>query len=83
VPGRISRKSSPEGTTQWEFSRRLFSARSYLRAHFVIGSVPGFPAALLSPATSDVVLFEENHTQPAKAATLDRKSGTAEPAGAA
>jgi hypothetical protein len=45
---------------------------------FVIPSVPGFPAALLSSATPDVVLFKENHTQPTEAATLDRKSGEAE-----
>ena len=44
----------------------------------VIPSVPGFPASLLSPATPDVVLFKENHTQPTEAATLDRKSGEAE-----
>jgi hypothetical protein len=42
---------------------------------FLIRSVPGFPASLLSLATPDVVLFKENHTQPTKAATLDRKSG--------
>src|SRR5882724_10405223 len=42
------------------------------------GSVPGFPASLLSPAYPDVVLFKENHTQPTEAATLDRKSGEAE-----
>jgi hypothetical protein len=34
---------------------------------FVIPSVPGFPASLLSLATSDVVLFKENHTQPTEA----------------
>jgi hypothetical protein len=45
---------------------------------FVIPSVPGFPAALLSSATPDVVLFKENHTPPTEAATLDRKSGEAE-----
>jgi hypothetical protein len=45
---------------------------------FVIPSVPGFPAALLSSTTPDVVLFKENHTQPAEVATLDRKSGEAE-----
>ena len=38
---------------------------------------PEFPAALLSSATPDVVLFKENHTQPTEAATLDRKSGKA------
>ena len=42
---------------------------------FVIPSVPGFPAALLSSATPDVVLFKENHTQPTEAENLDRKSG--------
>src|SRR6202035_4025973 len=41
-------------------------------------SVPGFPAALLSSATPDVVLFKENHTQPTEAPTLDSKSGEAE-----
>src|SRR5712675_650221 len=45
---------------------------------FVIPSVPGFPASLLSPATTDVVLFKENHTQLTEAATLDRKSGEGE-----
>jgi hypothetical protein len=45
---------------------------------FVIPSVPRFPAALLSSATPDVVLFKENHTQPTEAATLDRKSGEAD-----
>src|SRR5712675_265697 len=45
---------------------------------FVIPSVPGFPASLLSPATTDVVLSKENHTQLTEAATLDRKSGEAE-----
>jgi hypothetical protein len=45
---------------------------------FVIRSLPGFPAALLSWATPDVVLFKENHTQPTEAATLDRKSGEVE-----
>src|ERR1700732_366633 len=44
----------------------------------VIPSEPGFPAALLSPATPDVVLFKENHTQPTEAAILDRKSGEGE-----
>jgi hypothetical protein len=48
------------------------------RPLLVIPSVPGFPAALLSSATPDVVLFKENHTQPTEAATLDRKSGEAE-----
>ena len=43
-----------------------------------LSSRPGFPAALLSPATPDVVLFKENHTQLTEAATLDRKSGVAE-----
>jgi hypothetical protein len=45
---------------------------------FVIPSVLGFPASLLSPATTDVVLSKENHTQLTEAATLDRKSGEAE-----
>src|SRR5882757_8826278 len=45
---------------------------------FVIPSVPGFPASLLSTTTTDVVLFKENHTLPTEAATLDRKSGGAE-----
>jgi hypothetical protein len=45
---------------------------------FVIPSVPGFPAAPLSSATPDVVLFKENHTQPTEAAIFDRKSGEAE-----
>jgi hypothetical protein len=45
---------------------------------FVIPSVPGFPASLLSPATTDVVLSKENHTQLTEAATLDRKSGEAD-----
>jgi hypothetical protein len=45
---------------------------------FVIPSEPGFPASLLSPAASDVVLSKENHTQLTEAATLDRKSGEAE-----
>jgi hypothetical protein len=45
---------------------------------FYIGSVPGFPASLLSPATTDVVLSEENHTHLMEAATLDRKSGEAD-----
>jgi len=45
---------------------------------FVIPSVPRFPASLLSPATTDVVLSKENHTQLTEAATLDRKSGEAE-----
>jgi hypothetical protein len=45
---------------------------------FVIPSVPGFPAPPLSPATPDVVLFKENHTQPTEAAILDRKSGEGE-----
>ena len=43
-----------------------------------IRSVPGFPAPPLSPATPDVVLFKENHTQQTEAAILDRKSGEAE-----
>jgi hypothetical protein len=41
-------------------------------------SVPGFPASLLSPATTDVVLSKENHTQLTEVATLDRKSGEGE-----
>src|SRR6267142_1745375 len=45
---------------------------------FVIPSVPGFPASLLSQATTDVVLSKENHTQLTEAATLDRKSGEGE-----
>ena len=45
---------------------------------FVIPSGAGFPAALLSSATPDVVLFKENHTQPTEAAALDRKSREAE-----
>jgi hypothetical protein len=45
---------------------------------FVIPSVPGFPASLLSPATTGVVLSKENHTQLTEAATLDRKSGGSE-----
>jgi hypothetical protein len=45
---------------------------------FVIPSEAGFPAALLSSAIPDAVLFKENHTQPTEAATLDRKSGEAE-----
>jgi hypothetical protein len=45
---------------------------------FVIPSEPRFPASLLSPATTDVVLSKENHTQLTEAATLDRKSGEAE-----
>jgi hypothetical protein len=45
---------------------------------FVSGSVPGFPASLLSPATTDVVLSKENHTQLTEAANLDRKSGEGE-----
>jgi hypothetical protein len=45
---------------------------------FVIPSVPGFPASMLSPAIPDVVLFKENHTQPTEAASLERKSGAAE-----
>ena len=44
----------------------------------VIPSLPGFAASLLSPATTDVVLSKENHTQLTEAATLDRKSGEAE-----
>src|ERR1700733_8236046 len=42
------------------------------------GSVPGFPASPLSPATTYVVLSKENHMQLIEAATLDRKSGEAE-----
>jgi len=45
---------------------------------FVIPSVPGFPASLLSPTTTDVVLSKENHTQLSEVTTLDRKSGGAE-----
>jgi hypothetical protein len=45
---------------------------------FVIRSVPGFPASLLSPATTDVVLSKENHTQLIEAATLNRKFGEGE-----
>jgi hypothetical protein len=41
-------------------------------------SVPGFPASLLSPRTTDVVLSKENHTQLIEITTLDRKSGEAE-----
>src|SRR3984885_8813802 len=42
------------------------------------GSLPGFPASPLSPATTYVVLSKENHMQLIEAATLDRKSGEAE-----
>jgi hypothetical protein len=45
---------------------------------FVIPSVPGFAISPLSPATTYVVLFEENHMHLTEAATLDRKSGEAE-----
>jgi hypothetical protein len=41
----------------------------------VIPSVPGFPASLLSPTTTDVVLSKENHMQLTEVTTLDRKSG--------
>jgi hypothetical protein len=58
------------------FSNRPFLATTL--SFFVIPSVPGFPAAPLSSATPDVVLFKENHTQPTEAAILDRKSGEAE-----
>jgi hypothetical protein len=66
---------------------RRFSSHSFLRQPpspcddpllFVIGSVPGFPASLLSPANTDVVLSKENHMQLTEAATLDRKSGQGE-----
>src|SRR5277367_536270 len=45
---------------------------------FVIPTVPGFPTSPLSPATTYVVLFKENHMQLTEAATLHRKSGGAE-----
>ena len=45
---------------------------------FVIPSVPGFPTSPLLPATTYVVLPNENHMQLTEAATLDRKSGEAE-----
>jgi hypothetical protein len=35
---------------------------------FVIPSVPGFPASLLSPSTTYVVLLKENHMQVTEAA---------------
>jgi hypothetical protein len=45
---------------------------------FVIPSVPGFPTSPRSPATTCVVLTQENHMQMTEVATLDRKSGKAE-----
>jgi hypothetical protein len=45
---------------------------------FVIPSVPGFPTSPLSPASTYVVLFKENHMQSTEATTLNRKSGEAE-----
>jgi hypothetical protein len=41
-------------------------------------SEAGFPASLLSPTTTDVVLSKENHMQLTELTTLDRKSGGAE-----
>jgi hypothetical protein len=38
-------------------------------------SAPVFPASLLSPTTTDVVLSKENHTRQIEVTTLDRKSG--------
>ena len=67
----VDGKSSPSpnyylslGNNPLPFSHPLLS---------VIPSVPGFPAPPLSPATPDVVLFKENHTQQTEAAILDRK----------
>ena len=56
-------------------SRFLLETPSLL---FVIRSVPGFPASLLSPTTTDVVLSKENHTQLTEVTAPDRKSGEAE-----
>jgi len=69
-------KTSRRPTTALSFGNGPFPFNNPLL--FVIPSVPGFPAALLSPATPDVVLFKENHTQPTEAENFDRKSGEAE-----
>src|SRR5258707_15558111 len=69
-------KTSRRPTTALSFGNGPFPFNNPLL--FVIPSVPGFPASLLSPAIPDVVLFKENHTQPTEAATLDWKSGEAE-----
>jgi hypothetical protein len=69
-------KTSRRPTTVLSFGNGPFPFNNPLL--FVIPSVPGFPAARLSPATPDVVLFKENHTQPTEAENLDRKSGEAE-----
>jgi hypothetical protein len=68
--------SPPAPTTALSLGNGPFPLNNPLL--FVIPSVPGFPASLLSPATTDVVLSKENHTQLTEAATLDRKSGEGE-----
>src|SRR5882724_7926800 len=64
------------------FSNHSFLQQPLFRCNdpllFVIPRVPGFPASLLSPANTDVVLSKENHTQLTEAATLNRKSGEGE-----
>jgi len=64
----------PPPTTALSLGQRSFSLATTLSFLSSRGA-PGFPAALLSPATPDVVLFKENHTQPTEAENPDRKSG--------
>ena len=76
--------SVPKGRLNFrpvQIGERLGSATTLygtVALSFVIPSVPGFPTSPLSPASTYVVLFKENHMQSTEATTLHRKSGEAE-----
>jgi hypothetical protein len=77
--GLYGAESKDPGDACWQMLLRAFRPQTTPEDKKVTNSErTRISTSLISPATTNVVLSKENHTQPTEAATLDTKSGEGE-----